>query len=89
VSETNGNKPEWLERLERVEASHVKLMTDHELFVREQERDWRQQRRRWREADKRAAELDALAKALAQQGRDVDARITNLVSAIGALAAKR
>ena len=59
MSETNGNEPEWLERLERVEASHVKLMTDHEVFVKEQERDWRQQRKRWRKAEQRAAELAA------------------------------
>ena len=41
MSETNGHnspKPEWLERLDRLDASHVKLMTDYELFVQGQQR---------------------------------------------------
>lgn len=93
MSETNGDKPEWLERLERVEASHVKLMSDPELFVKEQERDWPAQRKRWRKAGQRATELDArpavLAEESARRGAELYARIANLVSAIGALAGKR
>lgn len=50
MSETNGSK----DRLDRLEASHVRLMTEHELFVEEhetlvadQDREWERQKERW------------------------------------------
>ena len=66
MSDTNGHnaspKPEWLERLDRLDASHVKLMTDfevawakHEQFVEEQDREWERQQERWRQYDLAAA----------------------------------
>jgi hypothetical protein len=90
VSETNGHsspKPEWLERLERVEASHIKVMTDfevfavrHEQWIAEQERAWEAQGKRGEALDKRLARMEAHEKR-------IDERIDKLVSGIGALAA--
>lgn len=75
MSETNGHtpKPEWLERLERVEASHVKLMTDHEVFRREHDEFVRQY----------DAERVADREEWKARGEATDARIAQLVSAIG------
>jgi hypothetical protein len=86
MSETNGQKPEWLERLERVEASHVKLMTDHELFVRQYDIDREKDRIEQKE---RAAQYDADRERdrIEQKDRDraLDERIAVLVSAMGAV----
>jgi hypothetical protein len=53
------------ERIQILQASHVKLMTDleifwqkHEVFVAEQDREWERQKERWRQADVRAKDLD-------------------------------
>jgi hypothetical protein len=93
VSESNGSgnpKPEWLERLERVEASHVKLMTDHEVWTRDQERlfeRWEREREadraEWKQRD------EAYDKRFKEMGEALDARIAGLVSAMGAFVAKR
>jgi hypothetical protein len=80
MSETNGNPKD---RLDRLEASHVRLMTEHELFVREhekwvaeQDREWERQQERWRqyEVDREAAKA---------RGEELDRRIAELVSGIG------
>ena len=87
MSETNGKpaeKPEWLERLDRLDASHVKLMTDcevawqrHEQFVRDQERAWERH-------EKFVAEQDRAWKEQKERGEALDKRIEDLVSGIGA-----
>jgi hypothetical protein len=85
MSETNGgNDLSFSERLKALEASHVKLMTDHELawaqhekFVEQQDREWERQKEAWTQNDlghKKFLEADAV---LAQ-------RIADLVSGIGA-----
>ena len=71
------------DRLDRLEASHVRLMTEHEEFVREhekfvaeQEREWERQQERWRqyELDRQEARV---------RGERLDDRIDKLVSGIG------
>jgi len=71
------------ERLQRLEASHVQLMTDHELFVKqheefvaEQEREWERQKERWRQYDIQRQEDR-------ERGIALDKRIADLVSGIG------
>jgi hypothetical protein len=84
MSETNGNPAsEWRERFDRLEASHIRLMTDHEVFVAEQDREWERQKERWREyeidreaAKVRGAQIDAQLTALGE-------RIDQLVSGFG------
>jgi hypothetical protein len=71
------------ERLDRLEASHVRLMTEHEVawakheaFVAQQDLEWERQQQRWQRYDAdRAAERERAA--------DLDRRIANLVSGIG------
>ncbi len=83
MGETNGSE----DRLDRLEASHVRLMTEHELFmkrheafVEEQDREWERQKERWREYDARR-EQDR--KESAARGAALDERIDKLVSGIG------
>lgn len=80
------------EEFDRLTASHVKLMTDHEVFVHEhdkrvaeQDREWERQAERWRRYDE-ARERDRKE----QKARDeaIDKRIADLVSGIGALVGK-
>jgi hypothetical protein len=91
MSETNGQGESRLDRmqeqLERVQASHVKLMTDHEVawakhekFVEEQDREWERQKERWREYDLQRQEDR-------ERGAELDDRIAKLVSGIGAFIA--
>jgi hypothetical protein len=86
MSDTNGNpKPEWLERLDRLDASHVKLMTDHELFVQAQERAW-ERHEKWLAEQERAWERQNLAwQEQKERDKILDKRIGDLVSAIGEL----
>ncbi len=74
MSETNGNN--GATQLDRLEASHVKLMTDYGLFVAEQREAWERHERFVAEQD-RAWER--------QRERDValDACIEKLISGIG------
>lgn len=82
MSEGNGNTAEsWRERLEMLEKSHVRLMTDHEIFQREQDEEWKRQRERWSQQEKRDAARDERMDVLT-------GRIDKLVSAIGALVGK-
>jgi hypothetical protein len=90
VSETNGHnspKPEWLDRLERVEASHVKLMTDHEVFMQDQHRSWERHQQWITEQERRGEALDKRLDRMEAHEERIDARIDKLVSGIGALAA--
>jgi hypothetical protein len=80
------------ERLERLEASHIKLMTEHELAVKANDEAWEKNRIAW---DKHFAWLDRFEadrkKEQAQRresGEELDRRIAALVSAVGALIAK-
>jgi len=89
MSETNGHnapKPEWLDRLERVEASHVKVMTDFEVFAQRHEQWAIEYERRWEAQEKRGKALDKRLDRLEANGERLDARIDKLVSGIGALA---
>jgi len=79
MSETNGSE----DRLDRLEASHVRLMTEHELFMKrheafvaEQDREWERQKERWRE-------YDAWREQDRARGAALDERIDKLVSGIG------
>jgi hypothetical protein len=87
MSETNGNPKDepTKDRLDRLEASHVRLMTDHEVFVKEhekwvaeQEREWERQKERWAKYDERC-EQDRLRRV------ELDERLDKLVSGIGEL----
>jgi hypothetical protein len=76
MGETNGHgkpKPEWLERLERVEASHVQLMTDHEVFRREHDEFVRRY----------DAQRDADREEWKARGEAMDRRIEALITAMG------
>jgi hypothetical protein len=71
------------ERLERLEASHVQLMTDHEMLVKEheaflaeQDREWQRQQERWRQYEVQRQEDR-------ERGAALDRRIAELVSGIG------
>jgi|HubBroStandDraft_1064217.scaffolds.fasta_scaffold298014_2 hypothetical protein len=91
MSETNGHGESRLDRieeiLERVEASHVKLMTDHELFVKAQDKAWRRHRRfvmeqdaRWKEYDLRREQDRERER---ERGAELDKRIAALASGMG------
>jgi hypothetical protein len=84
MSETNGNSGD---RLERLEASHVRLMTEHELFVKEHEKfvatqalEWKRQKKRWRKSDLQRQEDYQREQA---RGAALDMRIEKLVSGLG------
>lgn len=76
------------ERLDQLEASHIRLMTEHEMEVRKNDKAWRRHRRFVREVEARRVADDARWRAYReeQKQRDetLDARIDKLVSAIGA-----
>ena len=75
------------ERLDMLEASHVRLMTEHELEVRRNDKAWKHHRRFVREVEGHRVADDArwAAYRAEQKDRDVnlDARIDKLVSGIG------
>lgn len=81
MSETNGNsesRPDRLDRLqeqlERVTASHVQLMTDHEVFVREHQ-EFERKYDLQREQDRKDEY---------ERGVRLDERIAKLLSGMGA-----
>jgi len=83
MNDTNGQSNE--SRLDRLEASHVKLMTDceivwsqHREWMAEQEREWERQKERWKQHDIDRAESAA-------RGKAIDERIDKLISVVGAL----
>jgi hypothetical protein len=74
---------EFAEQLKALEASHVQLMTQHKVFVREQEKSWDENRAAWAEHRAWLKEYDARC---AQDRIDrlaLDKRIADLVSGIG------
>jgi hypothetical protein len=80
------------ERLEQLEASHIKLMTDHELFVKEQEAAWEKNRENWERHDRWQEAFDAQRaedrKEEKRRGEELDKRIAKLVSGIGEFISK-
>jgi hypothetical protein len=70
------------DRLDTLEASHVALMTDFELFVKEHEKRVAEQDARWErfETDRVAA-----YRREQERGAAIDQRIGDLVTAIGKL----
>jgi hypothetical protein len=85
MAETNGQGESRLDRmrdqLERVQASHVQLMTDHEVFVKEHEKRVEKQDREWehlRKQNELAHQRFLAADAVLAE------RIADLVSGIGA-----
>lgn len=87
MSEENGRSESFGERLARLEASHVKLMTDHEVawtrheaFVAEQDREWERQQERWQKYDSWREEYKL-------RSEQLDKRIADLVSGFGAFIA--
>lgn len=82
MSETNGQGES---RLDRVEASHVKLMTDHALFVKEQELAWQKQRESWERHEEFMREYNLKLIDDRARGAALDDRIDKLVSAVGEL----
>jgi predicted metal-dependent hydrolase len=80
MSETNGKSEDWRERLDRVTASHVQLMTDVEIFRREHAAHVRRHDEFERQYDERR-EQDRKEQKLRDE--KIDARIDKLVSAIG------
>jgi len=75
------------ETLRALEASHVKLMTDHELEVRKNERAWRRHRKWLKEYEAQRAIDEARyqrdRQEATERGRELDKRISELVSGIG------
>jgi hypothetical protein len=77
------------DRLDTLEASHVALMTDFELFVKEHEKrvaeqdaEWERSKERWRQFDTwREQEY----KRQIQRDIETDRRIRDLVTAVGKL----
>ena len=64
-------------------ASHVKLMTDHELFVKEQDRAWERHERFVAEHERFVAEQDRAWERQKERDALINARIDKLVSGIG------
>ena len=89
MSETNGNSSE---RLDRLEASHVRLMTEHELFVKEHEKrvaeqdiEWEREKDRWRQRD---LEFERERKERKEADAELARRVAELVSGMGAFIAR-
>lgn len=85
MSETNGSGESFKEKFDRLEASHVKLMTDHEVFRAEQDQLWKAHDAKMREWDE---QHKASLKEADERGRDLDKRIADLVSGIGTFIAE-
>jgi hypothetical protein len=85
MSETNGgNDLTFSERLRALEASHIRLMTDHEVFLTEQERAWERNQRSWDEHADWLRKYDARCEKDRQDRVALFERIDNLVNGIGA-----
>jgi hypothetical protein len=78
---------ELYERLAALEASHVKLMTEHEVEVRKNDKAWRRHRKWLKEYEAQRAAADARYERdrleAIERGRELDKRIADLVSGIG------
>ncbi len=71
------------ERFQRLEESHVRLMTQHEVFVQEQERSWQEHKEFVKEQDAWKRDYDARCESDRRERRELDKRIADLVSGIG------
>jgi uncharacterized protein (DUF3084 family) len=71
------------ERLDRLEASHVQLMTDHEVFMKEHEAFVAQNEREWARHKEWLRDYDERCERDRQDRKELDKRISDLVSAIG------
>jgi hypothetical protein len=70
------------ERLEALEASHVRLMTDHELFLKEQELAWEKHQAFMAEHREFVAERDRAWQRQQERWVKIDERIDKLVSGL-------
>jgi hypothetical protein len=81
------------ERLDQLEANHVRLMTEHEMEVRRNGKAWKRHRRFVREVEARRVADDARWAAYREEQKQreeaLDARIEKLVSGIGAFIGTR
>jgi len=84
MSETNGQSES---RLDRLEASHIKLMTDHEVFWAHHQEFVAQQERAWARHDAWVAEQELAWERQKERDAALDARIEKLVSGIGSFIA--
>lgn len=71
------------ERFQRAEENHVRLMTQHEIFVQEQERSWESHREFVKEQEAWQRDYDARCESDRRERRELDKRIADLVSGIG------
>ncbi len=79
---------ERLERLELLEASHVRLMTEREVEDRKNDRAWRRHRRFVRDQEKAWERQRERAAATDERIDRLGERIEQLVSGIGAFMRK-
>jgi hypothetical protein len=75
------------ERLDQIEASHVRLMTEHELEVRRNDKAWKRHRRWLREYREQLKVDEEKWRATDARFADLGDRIEQLVSGIGAFIA--
>jgi hypothetical protein len=80
MSDTNGQNES---RLDRIEASHVKLMTDHALFVAEQDRAGERHQIFVKEQDEHWRRYEAQRQEDRERGIALDKRIADLASGTG------
>lgn len=74
---------DFMERFERLEASHVKLMTEHELAVQENDKAWERNQKSWDRHEKWLQEYDTRCERDRVARVELDERISELVSGIG------
>jgi hypothetical protein len=70
-------------RLEKLEASHIKLMTEHEVFLAEQERAWQRNDREWARHQEWLTRFEKQREQDRERNVELDKRISDLVSGIG------
>ena len=88
MSEANGKGESRLDRMEqildRLEASHVKLMTDHEVAWAQHEKFVAQQDLEWKEVKELAKQNELAHQRFLAADAELAKRITDLVSGFGA-----
>jgi hypothetical protein len=70
-------------RLEKLEASHIKLMTEHEVFLAEQERAWQRNDREWARHQEWLTRFEKQREQDRERNVELDKRISDLVRGIG------
>jgi hypothetical protein len=71
------------ERLQQLEASHIRLMTQHEVFVLEQEAAWKRHQQFVAEQEQSWKQYQIWRQEEKQRGIEIDARIAKMISGIG------